>query len=121
MSILQGQDNTYCYEIDEFDNYAVYPIDCALVVYPPLRVATLPPQEWIDYALSEYWIFLRLNANQAAWEALNINDNEYYSLYPEKDPGSQESAVEQAQYVLDNQPTDIQAFVDFIRFIELGI
>ncbi|MFN6531026.1 hypothetical protein [Nostoc sp. ChiSLP03a] len=121
MSILQGQDNDYCYEIDEFDNYKVYPIDCALVVYPPLRVATLPPQEWIDYALGEYWALLRMNANKAEWEALEISSTDYYSLYPERDPASVEGAAEQAQYVLDNQPTDIQAFVDFIRTTELGI
>ncbi|MEH1803212.1 MAG: hypothetical protein V7L13_29430 [Nostoc sp.] len=107
-----------CFEFDEWANNGVgslYSIDCSLST--PTRAATLPPQWWIDSVLSELFTINRLEENRLLMEDLELNEDDFYMEFPERDLNSEESSYLRSIYPANNQPTDIPAFVDYAKIL----
>ncbi|MBC1235907.1 hypothetical protein [Nostoc sp. 2RC] len=110
---------TECWEIDEFDNYATYPIDCELLLAGQTRTPTLPSEEWLDIALDRYFEYFMEQEAQAAADLLEIELHEYYDLFPDLAPWTEPFLLAKIDYFTNNRPTDVQAFVDLVH--SLGI
>ncbi len=109
-----------CHMIDEFDNYKRYPIDCSQIGIATME-ATLPGQAWIDLALRVYFEYSLEKEAQANADALEVDLQDYYVMYPDYDPSLGSFSTNQEQYVIDNQPNndeEIQALLDLVRSVE---
>ncbi|MCC5623518.1 pitrilysin family protein, partial [Nostoc sp. CHAB 5715] len=67
------------------------PKDCS--VLGTTRIATLPGQEWIDRALARYFEYSLEQEAQANADALEIEIQDYYLMFPEYDPSLGSKAI----------------------------
>ncbi|MEA5603722.1 hypothetical protein [Nostoc sp. UHCC 0252] len=106
-----------CQMVDEFDNHRAYTIDCSEIGTATMR-ATPPSQNWIDLALRIYFEYSLEKEAQANADALEMELQDYYLMYPEYDPSLGSFSTNQEQYVIDNQPTtpeEIDALIALVR------
>ncbi len=119
-SYISSVNGPRCYMIDEFDDDKHYQIDCSQIGIATME-ATLPGQEWIDQALRRYFEYSLEKEAQANADALEVDLQDYYIMYPKYDPSLGSFSTNQEQYVLDNQPAndeELQTMLDYYRSIE---